>query len=835
MGSNGMSSGPEPVSQDNASTRGLNDLDRSSPDLNPNTTAVREVPTGAESGYGTLAEGGAGATNAQCDAEPIHIPGGIQPHGYLLCLSTTFAIVQASENVATLVGSPLEQLLGEPVDVVIGAAAAARVMHAAATAMLDEAPLYLGVISNPRFTPREAAHQHLSTATDGPELDITMHRHDGNLIVELEVARHPTADVFASMYPLVRTFTRSLQDVVTLTELVNLAVREVRAMTGFGRVLIYKFDNEGRSHVLAEHIEDGYTSFLDQLFPASDIPRQARALYVKQRVRLVANVNAKSARLVPPVNPETGRPTDLTYAALRSFSPIHLEYMRNMGTHASMSVSLVVRDKLWGLISCHDHDARLVPFEVRVAIEHLGQILSLQIEAKEERAETAYLLGLRRTMSQLMAALAEQDDYVSVLRSEPDDLLCFAGSTGAAIVVDGKATLVGSTPDEETVLALAQWLASSTTGVYATDSLAQEWPRASHYTDTASGILAVPISQIFRNYVIWFRPETTRTITWAGEPVKGVSSQGGAVAPRKDFAPWLETVRNRSLRWHPVELEIAGEFRLGMLNIVLRRAEELAELANELRRANKELEAFSYSVSHDLRAPLRHIAGYGDLLRESEGETLSERSKRFLNNMLESARFAGILVDDLLTFSQMGRAALRPVSVDLNQLVRSVAQEFATETANRKVEWIIPEMPTVTGDPAFLQIALRNLFSNAVKYTRTREAAKIELLVNSTADEYIVSVRDNGVGFNMKYVNKLFGVFQRLHRAEEFDGTGIGLANVRRIIERHDGRTWAEGREGEGAAFHFSLPKVFRTESATATESAGDGRQRKPGPPSSRD
>jgi light-regulated signal transduction histidine kinase (bacteriophytochrome) len=150
-------------------------------------------------------------------------------------------------------------------------------------------------------------------------------------------------------------------------------------------------------------------------------------------------------------------------------------------------------------------------------------------------------------------------------------------------------------------------------------------------------------------------------------------------------------------------------------------------------------------------------------------------------------------------------------------------QEFSPETANRKVEWIIPDLPHVTGDPAFLQIALRNLFSNAVKYTRTRESAKIELSVNSTADEYIVSVRDNGVGFNMKYVNKLFGVFQRLHRAEEFDGTGIGLANVRRIIERHDGRTWAEGREGEGAAFHFSLPKVFRTDSANV-----DSKFRKP-------
>ncbi len=337
------------------------------------------------------------------------------------------------------------------------------------------------------------------------------------------------------------------------------------------------------------------------------------------------------------------------------------------------------------------------------------------------------------------------------------------------------------------------------------------WPRAAQHADTACGVLAVPVSQIFRNYLLWFRPEVMRTIEWAGEPVK-LRAADGANAPRTDFSPWLETIRDHSATWRAVEIEIANEFRAAMLNIVLRRAEEMAQLATELARANKELEAFSYSVSHDLRAPLRHIAGYGDLLREQEGERMSDRSQRFLNNMLQSARFAGTLVDDLLTFSQMGRAALRPGAVDLNQLVSSVVGEFGPETAGRDVEWVIGALPSVMADATFLQLALRNLVSNAVKYTRTRESARIEIFADTTATEHIIGVRDNGVGFDMKYVGKLFGVFQRLHRAEEFDGTGIGLANVRRIVERHDGRTWAEGRVDEGAVFYFSLPLVFRTE-----------------------
>ncbi|SAL03834.1 two-component sensor kinase [Caballeronia calidae] len=752
-------------------------------------------PPDAEARRRTLSSG---VADKDCDAEPIHIPGGIQPHGFLLVLAGDLSIVQASENLSSLTGASVGTLLGQPLDAVLGTQGAQRVAKAVLTSALDDAPLYIGAID----------------VTPAMRFDVTLHRHDGALIVEMEAAA-ATNDAFASMYPLVRTFARGLQDAASVQALAELAVREVRALTGFGRVMLYSFDEEGRSHVLAEDRDSRYASFLHQFFPASDIPRQARALYLKNRIRLVADVNYRPARLVPNVNPVTGRPTDLTYATLRSFSPVHLEYMRNMGTHASMSVSLVVRGQLWGLISCHDHDARIVPFHMRVAVEHLGHMLSLQIEAKEERAEGEYLAALRRTMGRLISAMGEHENFAAGLQATPKDMLSFARSAGAAIVFDDQVTLLGSTPDEQTVRALAQWLAEHTSGVWATDSLAREWPPAKAHEDKACGVLAVPVSQIFRHYLLWFRPEVMQTIKWAGEPVK-IESADGASAPRTSFSPWLETVRGHSSIWRQGELEIAGELRGALLNIVLRRAEERAELATELARANKELEAFSYSVSHDLRAPLRHIAGYGDLLREQEGERMSEKSRRFLNNMLDSARFAGTLVDDLLTFSQMGRAALRPASVDLNLLVRGVVQEFEVEGAGRRIEWVIGELPHITGDAAFLQLALRNLISNAVKYTRTRESAKIEIFASRSGDEYVIGVRDNGVGFDMKYGAKLFGVFQRLHRAEEFEGTGIGLANVRRIVERHEGRTWAEGRLGEGAAFYFSLPVEYRNASGTS-------------------
>jgi PAS domain S-box-containing protein len=236
--------------------------------------------------------------------------------------------------------------------------------------------------------------------------------------------------------------------------------------------------------------------------------------------------------------------------------------------------------------------------------------------------------------------------------------------------------------------------------------------------------------------------------------------------------------------------------------------QELAKRSTDLESINKELEAFAYSISHDLRAPLRHMAGYTELLQKRASSGLDEKSNHYITMMLESAKRMGNLIDDLLAFSRIGRAETQKTLVGLAQLVREALSEVREDTVERNIAWKIGALPDFYGDRSMLRLVLVNLISNAVKFTRTRPQAEIEVgCANGNTDDFVIFVRDNGVGFDMKYVNKLFGVFQRLHQAAEFEGTGIGLATVQRIIHRHGGKVWAEGVVDGGATFYFSAPR----------------------------
>lgn len=728
-----------------------------------------------------------------CDREPIHSPGSIQPYGVLFALSQAdMTLTHVTANTASVFGIDPASILGKPFREALPEIAIALESELAA--------------SVPAGTSRFIRTIVLKTVKGEIAFDAVLSRSGDRAILELEAAVEDAVSSIDALYPALRRFVDELHGASTVDRLCQLAAADIRRMTGFDRVLIYRFDEAWNGTVIAEDRNDLLPSYLDLRFPASDIPAQARELYRRNRLRIIPDANYTPV----PIQSHDPAPLDLSDSVLRSVSPVHLEYMRNMGTPASMSISILRDGALWGLISCHNSKPRRVPLPVRNACDFPTQIFSLQLEARENAMLADNRVRLRAVQARLLAYMAGENSFVDGLLGHPDDLMLLAGAQGAAIVTDEDCWCLGDTPEEGRVKALSAWLSEYHPGdVFATDRLSELLPEAQAYADKASGLLAISISKVRSSYILWFRPEIVQTVKWGGNPEKPVREEAGALRlhPRRSFEIWKETVRGRSLAWDQSEIEAVKELRNAIVGIVLRRAEELAALADELRRSNKELEAFSYSVSHDLRAPFRHIVGYSELLKKHEWADLSERGKRYIDTIIESAYTAGTLVDNLLRFSQMGRTALNPKPVDTAKLVEDIRQNLTMHVGEQRIDWIIHDLPPIVADPTLIRLAFENLLDNAVKYSRTRDISRVEVGSYRDSGDIVFFVRDNGVGFDMKYVDKLFGVFQRLHRIEDFEGTGIGLANVRRIVERHGGRSWAEGQPDKGATFYIALPE----------------------------
>ncbi len=746
-----------------------------------------------------------------CSREPIHRPGSIQPHGMLLAFSGSDAgatLIQASANAAPALGMLLERALGQPLERALHPQIAAAVRSFLAAGPVPSRPVPVAVTELPGAGRCQLLAHAVGDAAGGSVVILELERLDG---LETDLLDH--------VYPRMREALERLDALNAPADLLSCAAQEVRALTGFDRVLIYRFDADWHGTVVAEDGNGRLPSYMDLRFPASDIPTQARELYRLNRQRLIPDAGYAPVPLVamplvalPPL-PDGAPPLDLSFSVLRSVSPVHVQYMRNMETASSMSVSILLHGALWGLVSCHHQEPKAVSYAVRSACDLIAQILSVRIAAVEDRRDAEHRIALQSIQARLLAAMAQADPFLAGLTQHPDDLLRFANASGAAVVFERRCTLVGDTPTEEQVRALVDWLAAQgEPEQFETDSLPALYPAAADFEGKAAGLLAIAVSKLHASYVLWFRPEVVRTVRWGGDPRKPLDRDGRGpgqgLSPRASFETWKETVRHRALPWTAAERDTAAALRHAVIGIVLRKAEELAALSRELARSNKELESFSYSVSHDLRAPFRHIVGYAELLQELESDQLSDTGKRYLDVIVDAANSAGTLVDNLLHFSQMGRSELTPVAMDMSALVAEVRETLASETAGRAIEWDIAPLPTVRGDPVMMRLVLQNLLSNAIKYSRGREPARIAVGCEDRPTETLFFVRDNGVGFNQAYEKKLFGVFQRLHRNEEFEGIGIGLANVRRAVDRHGGRTWAEGRLGEGATFFFTLPKA---------------------------
>jgi two-component system, chemotaxis family, sensor kinase Cph1 len=733
----------------------------------------------------------------------IHTLTKVQSHGVLLVLQEPdLVVLQVSDNTVSMFGVAPNRLLGQPLEQIFD---------------VFQVEKFRADLQDQNFERSNYSKVWVLKSTDSYSIfDAVFHRSpDGALILELEPTQKDEHIPFLSFYHLAKTSLLQGRGFTNDRSLANLlafgknVVAQVREMTGFDRVMLYKFDDDGHGEVLAEDKVAQMDSYLGLHFPESDIPLPARKMFLANQIRVIPDTRAQSVEMIPTQQPLTDRPTDLTLANLRSAVPCHTEYLHNMGVGASLTISLIADGYLWGIIACHHQTPKSVSYELRKACELLGQVIFAEISTIEQIVDSSYRSKLAHDRSVAVDRMSQSASFVDGLMGYEPNLLDLFAAEGAAVYVGGEWTTIGQTPPPAELDYLVQWLnANVQDEVFSTDSLSALDPDAERFKDVASGLLSICLSP--NSYILCFRPEVLRAVNWGGDPhhpFQVVETAGDlSLYPRKSFQLWKETVRLHSLLWKAVEIESAIELRSAIVKIVLRQAEQLALLATDLVRSNAELKQFAYVASHDLQEPLHQVASYVQLLGTRYTKELDRDAKEFIGLAVEGVNLMQNLIDDVLVYSKLDLQGIEwePTDVGialsraLNHLRGQIRETGAIVTAD--------PMPTIVADSTQLTQLFQNLIGNAIKFSKPDTIPQVNVSVIQRENDWLFAVRADGIGIDPKYFDRIFVIFQRLHTRDEYSGTGIGLTLCKKIVECHHGKIWVTSELGQGATFSFTIP-----------------------------
>lgn len=715
-----------------------------------------------------------------CDQEPIHLIGNIQLHGCLLILSQdNFVIDLASPNVNEFLGEASEALKGKTFSQVFGEAC----FEILKTKVME--------LSEIKFT-NIMTFKHHEKLLSGH-----IFKTGNNLVVEFEnISEEEPLLSFFDFYQKFSDSIAGLQGAKSVQEVCDRAVIEVRAITGFDRVWIHHVTDRDHLYVMSEQKREDQNPFLGMYFPGSDIPIQARRLYTINHLRLITDIGSTPCELRSP------QPIDLSLSVLRGVSPVHIEYLYNMGVRASMSVSILKHDGLWGLISCHHDSPHVLSYAKRAACEFIGQIVSLQIPILAAREKADLELKLRVHLPPLINHFSKNN--LSVNPEFEKDILGLVSADGAVVSFKNETPLLfGNTPKLQEVQDLLNWLATkSTDSIYTTDELPLEYSCSDSLIKNASGVMSISLSKLENYIVVWFRGEQVQVIPWGGNPEKALvkSEDGLRFSPRKSFELWNEMVQEKSLPWQKAELSVAMDFRHSLTNLIVERAERLIVVNRELEASNNELDSFAYVASHDLKEPIRGIHTYATFLMEDYHQALGVGGVETLKKLIVLTERMDALVSSLLTFSRVGRLELDKEETDLNTLVLDVI-----DTLRVKDVEIVNKLPVIFCDSIRVSEIFNNLITNALKYNESH-IKKVSIGCNNINGENVFYVEDNGVGIHQNHNDLIFQLFKRLNSHTKYGpGSGAGLTIVKKIIERHGGKISFTSIPGKGSRFSFTL------------------------------
>jgi two-component system, chemotaxis family, sensor kinase Cph1 len=763
-----------------------------------------------------------------CGLEPIHIPGCVQPHGALLAvLSDSGVITHASANLDVILGRAAETVIGLALADVLGDEARQTICNPASANGMKLEQVY--VLRGP----------------DGGTLHLRAHQSGRHLCLDMEpVRREPgQSPPVIMLQSLLEVFVGA----TSRDEICAIAVDGLKSIAGYDRVMAYRFCENGDGEVIAEAREPHLEPYLGLRYPASDIPPQARRLYQRHRVGVICDTSYDPVALLADPTLSDAEPVDLTRSSLRSVSPIHREYLRNMQVAASMTVAVVSGQKLWGFLLCHHGSPRVAAPDLRSVADMIGQYVALRLaDLEAAEIDAGRVADLHTTADLLTAPMPLPEAFTAA----ETPLLRMVDATGVVVRLSGENFHLGKHPRAAAEGALELMLSHTHGEIVAVDDLSRRYPELARSAAELSGALLMPLSHGHEDAIIWLRPEKTGTVRWAGNPAKPgvIDPATGRLSPRKSFAPWIETVTGRSSPWSKSDLELAQQLASVVQAEMARRARkdlrhmevDLEQRVVDLERVKADLEAqkfeliatatelclardaaeaassaksdFLAMMSHEIRTPMTSMTGMLSLLRDTP---LNEEQKQLAEVARSSAAALLAVINDILDFSKLEAGRLLPEAINFNLErltgeVSSLLDAAASDKGPRAVVSLDNDIPKwLCGDPNRIRQILLNLANNAIKFA---EKGSVRIAVSHRVGpddgiELRVEVIDEGPGIAPDVQARLFSPFTQADCSvsRKYGGTGLGLAICKQLCLMMGGTIGVDSAPGCGSTFWFTV------------------------------
>lgn len=737
-----------------------------------------------------------------CEFEPIHIPGSIQPHGFLLGINgNSWKIDFCSGNISDYIPGEFKNVLGADFKTAFGQEQQEAIAdYISKNLLLSSTPLKLELLGN--------------------DFLCTIHKSNDNYILEAEPSIENNKKQ-SDVYDQTSQFLSYMNDTHTLKELCDMVAKGTREITGYDRVMIYRFDKDYNGEVFAESVRDDLEPFFGLHYPHTDIPAQARELYMQNLLRLIVDINYTPVPLYTVDDGNDSKNLDLSLSILRSTSPIHVQYLQNMGVGATLTISLIHQKKLWGLIACHHYSPKNLTPEIRLAAQLQGHFITSQIDIRQsnEEYEVARKSNIALEKLNSFDLPGKEDSFETIVNSA--EILEICNASGVAIVFNNAVYKSGLTPDDKNIEKLTRWLSNYTkNGVFSTEKLLDILPDADDYCEEASGIIYHSLGADNNDCIIWFRPESLTEVNWAGDPNKAIVKDVKGLYPRNSFKLYKEIVKCQSKIWLQPELNASANYAHTLqkqfnLLIITREEEKYRKLSEVLKETNSELENINWISTHDLQEPLRKIQMISSRILGKEDEQMSENVANSLLRMNNSANRMQTLLIDIMKYTKIQHIDDSFVRVKPEDILKEVLADLQEMINEKNAVIEIEELPTIYGIAFLLKQLFTNLIQNSLKYSFPDKAPIVTIkslgIQKSDSNEsyQVLEFSDNGIGFEQKFAENIFNIFSRLHGQEEYKGSGVGLALCKKIMQVHKGFIVAEAIPDEGATFklYFSLEK----------------------------